>query len=951
MSDDSSQEEKQNYLRENILEKGYDANMFVDFLMDKKGEGGANVENWTMSDLQIVVKEFISMQSNEIIDNNPPQNEPIINNEQTPTVQPVINNNQTPVVQPTINNNQKPAVQPVINNNQKPTIQPIINNNQKPTTQPTTNNNQKPIIQTVTNNNQKPTIQPAKNNNQIPIIQPVINNNQMPTFQPFLNNNQMPTFQPLINNNQMPIIQPIVNINQISTTQPLIYNNQMPTFQPLINNNTISNVSTPISVKKDPLSMPIKKHISNDPLQAPKSNIQNDPLQSKQSATIKKKSKKYDPLSGGISPSKDPPKKINSSKAAFYSTNNPKQNNNNIIPQIQQNINSQTQTKPQNQLGPNMQTPITPLMQNQFNQQFFNQFPIYQNPLQQNQFNQQFQASMMQGQFPQLIIPNQSQQNINIQNNASKIQNVQNAQNVQNIKTVQNIQNIQNINNIQQNQKINQDIKTQFPQSLPKPVNQDIKTQFPQPLPKPLNQPQKNEVIKPIPEAQNKVPPPQRNSPQESSIPSTKDDIGILYGVVTNPTDESRFVDKTPLGSADNPSIQVGFPEKVEGGFFSKSYVTYLITTIPLNLKVRRRYSDFDWLRQILTNFYAGNVIPTTPRKNKIGSDKFGEEFLKKRMRTLEKFMNYLLLNPIIKCSQLLYDFISIENEADFTKKKKEYEKMKPPQNINENQSLIGIINIEVKKEKETFFENIKENINLNESLFIKLNENLKLLKTQIENITLKIDEIAQIWVELCKTSTKYFDNDDIILTYDEMNKLFTNWSESLKKHNNIIHIDIREYFKYVKNNFKSMKDLIYIVETNKNTFNKNERNLINKKEELFKKADVNKWELDNNDKNNGTIFLQDKNAALMKMIPKETNNVINMKKEYGYYLNRIIDEYERLNSINSFLHKKNLINACEKIIEIYGDFQRATADIHNCFQMKSTKNIRNISNLTKTKI
>lgn len=43
------------------------------------------------------------------------------------------------------------------------------------------------------------------------------------------------------------------------------------------------------------------------------------------------------------------------------------------------------------------------------------------------------------------------------------------------------------------------------------------------------------------------------------------------------------------------------------------------------------------------------------------------------------------------------------------------------------------------------------------------------------------------------------------------------------------------------------MKDLIYIVETNKNTFNKNERNLINKKEELFKKTDVNKWELDNN--------------------------------------------------------------------------------------------------------
>ena len=264
---------------------------------------------------------------------------------------------------------------------------------------------------------------------------------------------------------------------------------------------------------------------------------------------------------------------------------------------------------------------------------------------------------------------------------------------------------------------------------------------------------------------------------------------------------------------------------------------------------------------------------------------------------------------------------------------------MKPPQNINENQSLVGRINIEVKKEKEIFFENIKDNINFNESLLIKLNENLKLLKTQIENITLKIDEIALIWGELCKTSTKYFDGDDIIQTYDQMNKLFTNWSDALKRHNSVIHVDIREYFKYVKNNFKSMKDLVYIVDTHKNTFTKNEKYLINKKEDLLRRGDINKWELDAHDKDNISKLLQDKNAALMKIIPKETNNVINMKKTYGYYLNRIIDEYERLKSINSFLHKKNLSSACEKLMEIYGDFQKGTADIHNFFQTKSKNN------------
>jgi hypothetical protein len=45
MEDDISQEEKQNFLRENILDKGYDVNEFVSFLKSKKGEEGADIAN------------------------------------------------------------------------------------------------------------------------------------------------------------------------------------------------------------------------------------------------------------------------------------------------------------------------------------------------------------------------------------------------------------------------------------------------------------------------------------------------------------------------------------------------------------------------------------------------------------------------------------------------------------------------------------------------------------------------------------------------------------------------------------------------------------------------------------------------------------------------------------------------------------------------------------------
>ena len=424
------------------------------------------------------------------------------------------------------------------------------------------------------------------------------------------------------------------------------------------------------------------------------------------------------------------------------------------------------------------------------------------------------------------------------------------------------------------------------------------------------------------------------NQQSDSNTNDSKDSLeqSVKYGIVTNTYEDTKSLDNTPLGAEENAIIQVTSPEKIEGGFFSKSYVTYLITTNPLNLKVRRRYSDFEWFRQMLQNLYNYNVIPSTPKKSKIGIDKFGDPFLQKRMRTLEKFLNYALKNPVLKSSQILYDFISIEKDADFQKKKKEYEKIKPSTNINDFQMPNGSANVQLSSKKMILFENIKDNINLNETLLTKLNDNLKALKLQLDNLCTKVDEIVQNWDDLRQNSVKYFDGDEIAKTYEYMHNLFKNWSDCLKSHGNLIHIDIREHFKYTKNNFRSMKDLVTLVETNRNTYNKNERSLMNKKEELFKKGDTNKWELNSDDKNISGNLISDKPNALIKILPKDTNNVINMKKSYGFYLNRIIEEYERFREINSDLHKKIMIRTCIKLIEIYGDYQKAITDIMNFF-------------------
>ena len=71
----------------------------------------------------------------------------------------------------------------------------------------------------------------------------------------------------------------------------------------------------------------------------------------------------------------------------------------------------------------------------------------------------------------------------------------------------------------------------------------------------------------------------------------------------------------TPITSTGGLEIKLTMPEKVAGGIFSKSYISYLMETNPFGFKVRKRYSDFEWLNNILNMIYVGCVI-LNKRKN-----------------------------------------------------------------------------------------------------------------------------------------------------------------------------------------------------------------------------------------------------------------------------------------------------------------------------------------------
>ena len=189
------------------------------------------------------------------------------------------------------------------------------------------------------------------------------------------------------------------------------------------------------------------------------------------------------------------------------------------------------------------------------------------------------------------------------------------------------------------------------------------------------------------------------------------------YGITMEDSVKCKLMETTEFREHKDIKIEIKDPKKVDTGFFSGKSVNYSIITLPFNYKVERRYTDFKWLREMLLNLFNNILIPKMSYKGKVTKDKHEDNFINKRMRFLEKFINYIIKDETIKTSQILYDFLTIRDYEDFTKKKKEYEKIKVFNfiDIKERKSMDGILNIKITKEKEIYLENIKDNSSFND--------------------------------------------------------------------------------------------------------------------------------------------------------------------------------------------------------------------------------------------
>jgi len=356
-------------------------------------------------------------------------------------------------------------------------------------------------------------------------------------------------------------------------------------------------------------------------------------------------------------------------------------------------------------------------------------------------------------------------------------------------------------------------------------------------------------------------------------------------------------------------------------GFFIKSiYYSFLLENIPNKKnKIKRRYTDFEWLRKTLYRLFPGNYIPPLPKKS-LNINK--PEKVDKYQKYVQYFVDGLMEDKLLKNSSIIYLFFTTEQERELISLMEKYDKVQKPRNMEYYYSREGNIMLDeniLKREKKKELLDIKVDISKNNKIFGELNVALKSLEKEMKQVCDRMTEISNLFKKLYDMSINNSEKLGICKYYSDLSLFFKeygnnefqqmkNISEELKFHLKYLNLHYTVSIDELYNTFKFQHDLYFQVA----------ENLKQKKETLYKNMDVEKWELNPEDRN---IDYNDKNLIMKKMLPSDTKIVNDIKKYLIYYATQLNNENLRIKDLLENKNNTNFKKLKDKSKQILNEF------------------------------
>ncbi|KAG0338679.1 hypothetical protein BG000_003615 [Podila horticola] len=140
---------------------------------------------------------------------------------------------------------------------------------------------------------------------------------------------------------------------------------------------------------------------------------------------------------------------------------------------------------------------------------------------------------------------------------------------------------------------------------------------------------------------------------------------------------DKHYIQSGPSWQEKAPLFQVRVhdPETRRKMVGMQEYTLFQVTstfTQGVSVTVERRYSQFEWLYERLLNKFGALILPPLPEKQYTG--RFSEEFIERRRRALERFLNRLVRHPVIRYSDLLTHFLSCSADGDWKRAERKFD-------------------------------------------------------------------------------------------------------------------------------------------------------------------------------------------------------------------------------------------------------------------------------------
>lgn len=281
-----------------------------------------------------------------------------------------------------------------------------------------------------------------------------------------------------------------------------------------------------------------------------------------------------------------------------------------------------------------------------------------------------------------------------------------------------------------------------------------------------------------------------------------------------------------------------------------------------------------------------------------MGSRRFEDDYIQKRMKFLQKFMNSILESEVFKANESLISFLSVNDRSQFESKIKEMNSFQPSPYVEEIKTLTGILTVADAddEESEKYFSNIRNYFKLQSQIFKRLSKNWKHFYVNMTAACSSLERVQKDFEHLNVLNTRVMMKPQITKTFEELGLFVKNWKKILIKQNYTVKSHLRDFYKYVRMEGTSYSELIKHRDEVKAKYVAEHTKLNEKKEKLWKGWDISKWEIvDEFNKVDKCLLCKDKVYAMSMMWTKESKNLESLKKQVGYANKMNIEELKNM--------------------------------------------------------